>query len=678
MERPESIGRYKILRELGHGGMGTVYLAHDPAIDRQVAIKTVCLDNDSNDLINQRQRFFLEAQAAGRLQHPNIIAVHDIGTFNDGDMFIVMEYLSGSTLDTFAQKPDLLPTERIIALLSDACLALDFAHLQRIVHRDIKPSNMMLVNGRVKITDFGIAKDYRSQLTQCGLLLGTPNYMSPEQARGGEVDGRSDLFSMGIVLYELLTGQRPFQGESITAVLYQLVHEEPEPPQLLNHTLPGRFDDLLRTALHKDPGSRFQTGLEMAAALRSLSRFEASPAQTLAIRREGLHEALPELAHIPEVSPHEPVAQRRSDAESRPATAVTAPRQRSSLVVAIGLLAALAALAIPEYRALWLRTILPAMDGVLQAGPAARREPPSTASSAKVGLIVPAPTEVQLVADRVGARFQVDGAPVEKNTLTWTPALAGQILSASDGCYRGEIELTTPGSELTRLEVTLTEPVVRSVEVRTDPQGASVVLDGKKLEARTPASALLSVCEDHDVTLSLAGYRTRKLSLSAEGNWDEVMGAPLRLETLPTGRLFFDAGYLVTIYDDQGKRLGTSAEVLSLPQGKHKLRFESRQHRVSVSKTFTVETDTERSLPAPVPGLGTIRVLVYPGNAVIRVDGVDADAPPVVLQLGAGEHRIECHWNTGEGKTVHQTVFVREGQTHKIHFLDEDDLDDPS
>ena len=291
VEQPESIGRYKVLRQLGRGGMGTVYLAHDPAIDRQVAIKTVSLDNDSNALIDQRQRFFLEAQAAGRLQHPNIIAVHDIGTFNDGDMFIVMEYLSGSTLDTFAQKPNLLPTERIIALLSEACLALDFAHLQKIVHRDIKPSNMMLVNGRVKITDFGIAKDYRSQVTQCGVLLGTPNYMSPEQAMGGEIDGRSDLFSMGVVLYELLTGQRPFQGESITAVLYQLVHEKPRPPHFLNNTLPERFDAMLRMALHKHPGSRFQTGLEMAAALRSLSRFEASPAQTLAIRQEDVREA---------------------------------------------------------------------------------------------------------------------------------------------------------------------------------------------------------------------------------------------------------------------------------------------------------------------------------------------------------------------------------------------------
>ena len=218
--------------------------------------------------------------------------------------------------------------------------------------------------------------------------------------------------------------------------------------------------------------------------------------------------------------------------------------------------------------------------------------------------------------------------------------------------------MTTPGSDLTQLEVTLTEPVVRSVEVRTEPQGANVLLDGRKLEARTPASALLSVCEDHDLTLSLAGYRTRKLSLPAEGNWDELTGAPLRLATSSKGRLFFDAGYPVTIYDDQGNRLGTSAEVLSLPQGKHKLRFESKQHRVSVSKTFTVKPDSERSLPAPVPGLGTISVLVYPGNAMIRVDGVDADAPPVVLQLGAGEHRIECHWNTGEGKTVHQTVFV--------------------
>jgi hypothetical protein len=321
---------------------------------------------------------------------------------------------------------------------------------------------------------------------------------------------------------------------------------------------------------------------------------------------------------------------------------------------------------------------VPAIQGVLHAGVAARPvEAVSPAEPQEPAFTALAPTEIQLVADRIGARFYVDGAPLAKHTLTWRPALAGQILSASDGCYRGEIELAMPQGELP-LEISLTEPVVRRVEVRTEPEGASVLLDGRKLENRTPASALLSVCDDHDLTLSLDGYHSRQLSLPAEGNWDEIIGTALRMDTLPKGRLFFDANYPLTIYDSRGNRLGKSAELLSLPPGKHELKFENRQHRVSVSKTYTVKPDGERKLSAPVPGLGTVKVLAYPGNAMIRVDGVDADAPPTVLQLGAGEHRIECLWKVGDGKTAQKTVLVREGQTHKIHFRDEDDLDDPS
>jgi hypothetical protein len=179
------------------------------------------------------------------------------------------------------------------------------------------------------------------------------------------------------------------------------------------------------------------------------------------------------------------------------------------------------------------------------------------------------------------------------------------------------------------------------------------------------------------VTLSLAGYRARTLSLPSGGNWDEMTGAPLRLETLPNGRLVFEAAYPLTI-SRKGKRLGDSGEMLSLSPGKHKLTFENKQHRVSVTESFQVKSGSERSLDAPVPQLGTVRVLAYPGNAVIRVDGVDAEPPPAVLQLGAGEHRVECRWNIGEGKTVHKTVLVREGQTHSVHFRDEDDTDDPS
>ena len=188
---------------------------------------------------------------------------------------------------------------------------------------------------------------------------------------------------------------------------------------------------------------------------------------------------------------------------------------------------------------------------------------------------------------------------------------------------------------------------------------------------------MLSVCESHEVTLSLTGHQARTLSLPSGGNWDEMTSAPLHLETLPDGRLVFDASYPLTILR-KGKPVGRSGEILSLAPGRHKLTFESKDHHVSVTKTFQVKSDAERNVEAPVPPLGTVRVLAYPGNAVIRVNGIDADSPPVVLQLGAGEHRIECQWNIGAGKTAHKTVLVRAGQVHLVHFSDEDETDDPS
>jgi len=694
-EQPQSIGRYQVLRKLGHGGMGSVYLAHDPAIDRQVAIKTITLADSGDASLQQehRQRFLQEAQAAGRLQHPNIISVHDVGTFGDGNLFIVMEYLSGSTLDPFTKKQELLPVPRVISLISDACLALDYAHRHGIVHRDIKPSNLMLADdNRVKITDFGIAKDHRANITQCGMLLGTPNYMSPEQATGDKVDGRSDLFSLGVVLYELLTGERPFQGDSITAVLYQLVHQEPTPPRILNDKLPEQFDDLLRMALHKAPESRFQVGREMAAALRNHPRFEASPAQTMMLRPEDSPQNGPDLIRQPEPRPQNtvmmpvdqrtqdsPVAPRRKSKPSKPAAPparVAPPRQRTPIIALAGLAVALGALIVPQYRAAWLHTILPSVEGLMQP----HRLTTHTQRDeefAEPSIPAPQPVQLELVADRPDARFYVDGEPLEDDVLPWRPALTGQFLSASDGCFRGEVELALPGADPAPLELKLTEAVVRSVELSSDPAGASILLDGKKLEGRTPASLMLSVCESHEVTLSLAGHQARTLSLPSGGNWDEMTGAPLRLETLPNGRLVFEATYPVTILR-KGKSVGRSGEMLSLAPGRHKLTFENKEHHVSVTKTFQVKSDAERNLDAPVPPLGTVRVLAYPGNAVIRVNGVDAEPPPAVLELGAGEHRIECRWNIGAGKTVHKTVLVREGQTHSVHFNDEEDTDDPS
>ena len=216
----KKIDRYEILGELGHGAMGVVYKGRDPIIDRLVAIKTIRFDRlyEEQEIQGLKDRFFKEAQAAGKLSHPNIVTIFDVGE-DRGLSYIAMEYVEGEVLSQYLLQDHLLPVDEVLEIIAQAAEALDFAHQRKIVHRDIKPANIMRTSeGQIKVMDFGIAKFPSSTLTQAGSILGTPSYMSPEQIRGEDLDGRSDLFSLGCILYELLTGVKPFRGESLAAL----------------------------------------------------------------------------------------------------------------------------------------------------------------------------------------------------------------------------------------------------------------------------------------------------------------------------------------------------------------------------------------------------------------------------------------------------------------------------
>ncbi len=218
-----TLGRYKIESELGQGAMGTVYLGVDPKINRQVAIKTMAYQQvDAEDLAQTKTRFFREAEAAGNLNHPNIVTIYDVG--EEADLaFFAMELLEGDNLSIFCQHKKLLPVAQVIAIISQTTTALDYAHNQGIIHRDIKPTNIVLTQGnQIKVVDFGIARITNSTSTETGIIIGTPSYMSPEQVAGKKVDGRSDLFSLGVVMYELLSGKKPFQGENLAALMHNI------------------------------------------------------------------------------------------------------------------------------------------------------------------------------------------------------------------------------------------------------------------------------------------------------------------------------------------------------------------------------------------------------------------------------------------------------------------------
>jgi eukaryotic-like serine/threonine-protein kinase len=269
------LGRYLIQKELGKGAMGIVYLGKDPKINRVVAIKTMALSQEfeEDEIDAVKERFFREAETAGRLTHPNIVTIYDVGE-EDELAYISMEFLDGHDLTCYTSPDKLLPIKTVVQLVVLASEALNYAHNQKVVHRDIKPANVMLIPAlsTIKLTDFGIARITDSSKTKTGLVLGTPSYMSPEQLVGKHIDGRSDLFSLGVMLYQLLTGRLPFKGDSMASLMFCIANE-PHPEIIgvrkeLKKALP-EISNIINRILEKTPEKRYQTGEELAKDLRN-------------------------------------------------------------------------------------------------------------------------------------------------------------------------------------------------------------------------------------------------------------------------------------------------------------------------------------------------------------------------------------------------------------------------
>jgi eukaryotic-like serine/threonine-protein kinase len=275
MEQPATkrFGRYEVVGELGRGAMGVVYKARDPQIDRLVAVKTVSLRGQDPEAEKEyRMRFLNEAQAAGRLHHPGIVSVFDVGEDEEsGDPYIVLEYVAGEALNRVLARERKLTLARALQIAEEVARALDYAHEQGVTHRDIKPGNIMVTeDGHAKIADFGIAKLNLAHFTLPGRLLGTPAYMAPEQLSGEAVDGRSDLFSLGVILYAMVTGHSPFQGDSATTVCFKVANREPVPASALDLDVPRVLDAVIARAMSKDPEQRYQRGAAFADDLAEL------------------------------------------------------------------------------------------------------------------------------------------------------------------------------------------------------------------------------------------------------------------------------------------------------------------------------------------------------------------------------------------------------------------------
>jgi serine/threonine-protein kinase len=311
-------GRYDLREELGRGAMGVVFHGFDPVIGRDVAVKTLRLSEagtglSRNELIG---RFQTEARAAGLLTHPNIVVVFDAGE-EDGLFYITMEFVEGRSLQTMIDAHQPFPVSRVLKVMEQVCSALDFAHQHNVVHRDIKPANLMLTSDDVvKITDFGTAKILQFGTAQTAHVMGTPSYMSPEQVKGKPVDGRSDIFSLGVILYELMTGEKPFPGQNITTVIYKIINEEPIPPRSLDSSIHPGLSAVISRALAKDPGARYQSCHELLSALKNYhemtspdvtARVTPVASKSEAVNRPGAPSPSPHVAASPMLArPHDP------------------------------------------------------------------------------------------------------------------------------------------------------------------------------------------------------------------------------------------------------------------------------------------------------------------------------------------------------------------------------------
>ncbi len=482
------IGRYVIQGELGRGAMGVVYRALDPAIGRTVAVKTIRIGqfNDEREIKHVQDRMMREAQAAGILSHPNIVTIYDIQHEND-TAFIFMEYVDGVTFEKLLDSDTAIDGQVILRLLKQAAEALDYAHQRGIIHRDVKPANIMVRrDGVAKIADFGIARMQSHSLTQTGQILGTPNYMSPEQISGKPVDGRADQYSLAVMLYEVLTGERPFVADSLPTLLFRVVSEAPQPAPQFNPTLSPAIDAVLQRALAKAPADRFSSCSEMMHALESAC--ENAPGWTTLVRGGGpsqLTRTLPRIQAAPKVVvlPQQETIDARPVAPAATRHAPPAPvAQPARKPVEKFNTTAIAAVAVAA-----------ALVGVIGIGVKLiydKRQATITVTTASVPVSVPVP-EIP--------------APTPAEVKKADPPSAVSV--AKPDTRTAEPPSTRP---ISPPPVTATPGAVagaRSVSIRTIPEGANVVIDDGKFSSCTSPCLVELPNGRHSATVMMESYK---------------------------------------------------------------------------------------------------------------------------------------------------------------------------
>jgi serine/threonine protein kinase len=726
---PKTLGRFDIIREIGRGAMGQVFLAHDPKIDRQVAIKTIVLPHGISDAEAQEtsQRFLREAQAAGRLLHPNIVTIFDIGEEN-GVSFIAMEYIDGETLDRYARPETLLPLARVLDLMTQAASALDSAHAAKVIHRDIKPANlMMLRDGTLKVTDFGLAKNPSANLTQSGVLLGTPTYMSPEQIQGKELDGRSDLFSLGVVLYELLTGVRPFDADSISTIIYRVLYEDPRPPAAQNPALPPDVNAVIEKALQKDPQRRYATGAALIGGLRkafamlppdTLSR--PFPGTTAPMRAAASASAAPSggtasgartAAQAGMVSPTRPTrvssfppigSQVARDARARSGAlrgrVPAAPDRSPSTLIAhhpvklaavvVTLVAGLVVFPRWVDRAERLQSHRHAaafQRGAELAG-GTGQEPPIRTADLGGGQGADAPdagpadagnadasgrVSIEVETRPHGGTISLDDIPLAEPRVVLARSDAKtHAIRARSGCLEAMTETTAAALASHAGPITLDlKPRKETVAIGSVPAGARVRLNGRDIGKVTPVSIDMDTCEERRVELALDGRRPWSQTFAPGQGGDEVVNVlrDVTLAPIPTGTVTIPKprGYGVEVYAGD-RHVGRAGEPIALLEGRHTLTLRNDKLFVRETTQVSVVGDRGASPEVVFPSLGALTVQAQPGNCKVYVDGAFVDVTPVLdLPIGSGAHRVRVLF-VPNGATRDVDVSITAGKTERV------------
>ena len=533
----DRIGRYKIVRELGRGAMGVVYHAIDPNIGRPVAIKTINLATvlKPDEQERMRERLFREARSAGILSHPGIVTIYDVE--QQGDLaYIAMEYVDGPTLDQLLSQPQPLPPDRMFSILAQTAVALDYAHGKGIVHRDVKPANIMIAaNGTAKITDFGIAKITASeQFTMTGSIVGTPHYMSPEQVQGQAVDGRSDQFSLAVIAFEMLTGEKPYTGEHLTTVVYKIVAEEPPSPHRINSSLGSEIESVLKKGLAKKPEGRYVSCTEFTEALeqacaankgwQSLPRGGSLNAPTVADKEIGAAAALPR-ARKP----------RRAADVSGTGTTERTPRQRSGFLpflAAILMAAGLLAIVAWEVKPTWLLNTLGSAEKPAQQP--AQPQAPVTVPSPAPPATPSTPTPVEAPAENKPSPMP----PADSSTPPVVDAKpAGTEVAAAPAKTAPHPEAPPKRPPMPRM-VAGPQPLT----VTSSPRGAVVTLDNQPDTACTTPCTLEANPGHHSLELVKSGYDLERREVEVGSSAVEIPAVVMRsqqgtlmLTSSPTG-----------------------------------------------------------------------------------------------------------------------------------------------